>query len=324
MHLFNVATLLVVLTLAGVEFSVSAFVNPAASRLEPESQLKMLSRSALVLGKVMPVWYSLSTLFLGIQTWLCWHTPGRAILLTADAIWVLISVASIFVLVPLASRVAEGAADWQRIHRIWDRRHRVRIAALATAAEVHHWPPHAVAPQTIFLAASGRFAVASTNAGFCPPSSSTTGVRFSAAARMITLPTFTLPVKKMKSNGSLRSSVISSRLPETAATDRGSKYFGMRSNKSLLVAGKPSETLRMQGLPAARTLTAGSKSNVNGPLKGPMTRVTPYGSRKTLAVCPLAASAFGTTTSTGFIHSFSSAFAKVAVASGACTSKTFS
>ena len=134
MHWFNMATLFVVLTLAGVEFSVSAFVNPAASRLEPESQLKMLSRSALVLGKVMPVWYSVSTLLLGIQTWLCWRTPGRSILLTADAIMVLIAVASIFVLVPLASRVAEGAADWQRINRIWDRRHRVRIAALATAA----------------------------------------------------------------------------------------------------------------------------------------------------------------------------------------------
>ena len=134
MHLFNVATLFVVLTLVGVEFSVSAFVNPAASRLEPESQLKMLSHSALVLGKVMPVWYSVCTLFLGIQTWLCWHTPGRAILLIADAIWVLISLASIFVLVPLARRVAEGAADWQRIHQIWDRRHRVRIAAIAIAA----------------------------------------------------------------------------------------------------------------------------------------------------------------------------------------------
>jgi uncharacterized membrane protein len=134
MHLFNVVTLFVVLTLLGVEFSVSAFMNPAASRLEPESQLKMLGRSALVLGKVMPVWYSLSTLFLGIQTWLRWHTPGRAILLTADAIMILIAVASIFVLVPLARRVADGAADWQRIHRIWDRRNRVRIAALATAA----------------------------------------------------------------------------------------------------------------------------------------------------------------------------------------------
>jgi hypothetical protein len=134
MHLFNIATLFVVLTLFGVEFSVSAFVNPAAWRLEAESQLKMLSRLALVLGKVMPVWYPISALLTGIQTWLHWHTPGRAILLTADAIWVLISVASIFVLVPLASRLAEGTADWQRINRIWERRHRVRIAALATAA----------------------------------------------------------------------------------------------------------------------------------------------------------------------------------------------
>ena len=134
MHLFNMATLFVVLTLLGVEFSVSAFVNPAASQLEPESQLKMLSGSALVLGKVMPVWYSVCTLFLGIQTWLCWHTSGRAILLTADAIWVLTSLASIIFLVPLNTRIAEGAADWQRIHRIWDRRHRVRIAAVATAA----------------------------------------------------------------------------------------------------------------------------------------------------------------------------------------------
>jgi hypothetical protein len=64
MHLFNMSTVFVVLTLVGVEFSVSAFVNPAAWRLEPESQLKMLSRFALVLGKVMPVWYPVATLLL--------------------------------------------------------------------------------------------------------------------------------------------------------------------------------------------------------------------------------------------------------------------
>ncbi len=134
MHLFTMATLFVVLTLVGVEFSVSAFVNPAAWRLEPEAQLKMLSRFALVLGKVMPVWYPFSTLLFGIETWLYWHTPGQAILLTAVSIWVFTAVISIFSLVPLNTRVAEGAADWQRIHRIWDRRHRMRIAALATAA----------------------------------------------------------------------------------------------------------------------------------------------------------------------------------------------
>jgi uncharacterized membrane protein len=134
MHLFNIATLFVVLTLVGVEFSVSAFMNPAASRLEPESQLKTLSHSALVLGKVMPVWYMVCTVLLGIQTWLCWHTSGRAILLTADGVWVLIFLGSVFALVPLARHVAEGDADWQRLHRVWDRRHRVRIAGLVVAA----------------------------------------------------------------------------------------------------------------------------------------------------------------------------------------------
>jgi uncharacterized membrane protein len=134
MHLFNMATVFLVVTLAGVEFSVSAFVNPAAWRLDPEAQLKMLGRFAFVLGRVMPVWYPACTVMLGIQTWLRWHAPGLGLLLTATAIWVLTSVVSIFFLVPLNSRVAEGVADWHRIHRIWDRRHRVRIAALVIAA----------------------------------------------------------------------------------------------------------------------------------------------------------------------------------------------
>jgi len=134
MHLFNMTTLFLVVTLVGVEFSVSAFVNPAAWRLDAGPQLKMLSRFAFVLGRVMPVWYPVCTVLLGIQTWLHWHASGRRLLLAADAIWVAVSVASIFLLVPLNSRVSEGAADWQRIHRIWDRRHRVRIAALVLAA----------------------------------------------------------------------------------------------------------------------------------------------------------------------------------------------
>lgn len=35
MYLFNMATLFIIVTLVGVEFSVSAFVNPAAWRLDP-------------------------------------------------------------------------------------------------------------------------------------------------------------------------------------------------------------------------------------------------------------------------------------------------
>ena len=134
MHLFNLVTTFIVLTLVGVEFSVSAFVNPAAWRLDPEPQLQILSRLALVLGKVMPVWYPVCALLLGIQTWLCWHTAGSVALLVADVLWLLASVGGILFLVPLNSRIAAGDTDWQRLHRTWDGKHRVRIAVLAIAA----------------------------------------------------------------------------------------------------------------------------------------------------------------------------------------------
>ena len=134
MHLFNMATIFFVLSLVGVEFSVSAFINPAAWRLDPDPQLKLLSRLASVLGKVMPVWYPVCTLLLGLQTWLRWRMSGLGVLLAADALWVLTSAASIVFLVPLNTRVAERAPDWQQNHRLWDRRHRVRIVALAIAA----------------------------------------------------------------------------------------------------------------------------------------------------------------------------------------------
>ena len=134
MHLFNVAVLFILLILVGVEFSVSAFVNPAAWRLGPEAQLQILSRLALVLGKVMPVWYAVSTLLLGAEIWLYRHSQERILLLTAGVVWICTVVASILFEVPRNNRVAEGASDWQRTHRVWDRVHRVRIAALTISA----------------------------------------------------------------------------------------------------------------------------------------------------------------------------------------------
>jgi uncharacterized membrane protein len=134
MHLLNIATVFLVLSLVGVEFSVAAFVDPSVWRLEPEPQLQLLSRLASALGKVMPVWYPVSALLLGFQTWLYWRTTGRDVLLTATVLWLIASVGSIVFLVPLNTRVANGDADWQRIHRIWDKRHRVRTAVLAIAA----------------------------------------------------------------------------------------------------------------------------------------------------------------------------------------------
>ena len=134
MHLFNVATMFVVLTLVGVEFSVSAFVDPSAWRLETAPQAVMLGRLAAVLGKVMPFWYAGALGLLGADTWLNRHTSGAKVLLTASVIWFLTTFATILFLVPLNKRVVEAGSGWQAAHRTWDRRHRVRIVALAIAA----------------------------------------------------------------------------------------------------------------------------------------------------------------------------------------------
>ena len=134
MHWFNVVSVFTIVMLIGVEFSVFAFVNPAAWRLDPEPQMKLLSRFASVLGKVMPVWYPVCAVLLGVQTWLHWQATGLAALLAADALWLLASVGGLLFLVPLNSRIAAGDADWKRMSRVWDGRHRVRTAALAIAA----------------------------------------------------------------------------------------------------------------------------------------------------------------------------------------------
>jgi len=65
-----------------------------------------------------------------------------------------------------------------------------------------------------------------------------------------------LPVKKTKSKGSRNSSVVSSRLAETAARASGSKYLGMSVRSSVAVAGA-SDTFRMHVLPAASAVIAG-------------------------------------------------------------------
>ena len=134
MHVFDEIVVVVVLVMVGVEFSVSAFVNPSAWRLDPEPQAKMLSHFAAVLGKVMPVWYAAGLLLLIAETWLHRAGSGRGFLLAASAIWPLTTLSTLVFLVPLNNLVIKAAPGWQEAHRTWDTRHRVRIVALAVAA----------------------------------------------------------------------------------------------------------------------------------------------------------------------------------------------
>lgn len=136
MHVLNVVTVvsLLVLVLVGSEFSVSAFLDPGAWRLAPEPQSRLLSHLAAVLGKVMPFWYAAGLVLLGLETWLHRHTPGFGLVLAATTLWLLATLASLVFLVPLNNRVIEAAPGWPEAHRRWDRRHRVRVVALAVAS----------------------------------------------------------------------------------------------------------------------------------------------------------------------------------------------
>ena len=134
MHLLNVAVAFSVLLMVGSEFSVSAFTDPSAWRLDPIPQSVMLSHYAAVLGKVMPFWYGVNFLLLGAETWLYRHTPDFALLLLATAIWFLATLGSILFLVPLNNWVVAASPGWQAAHRSWDRRHRVRVVGLAVSA----------------------------------------------------------------------------------------------------------------------------------------------------------------------------------------------
>ncbi len=94
-------------------------------------------------------------------------------------------------------------------------------------------------------------------AGDLPPNSSVTGVRFSAAARMTTLPMVGEPVNTIWLNGkvvNLAGSVISS--PKTATSSSLKTSASMRRSMAL-VFGVISGSLIMTRLPAANAAMSG-------------------------------------------------------------------
>jgi hypothetical protein len=86
---------------------------------------------------------------------------------------------------------------------------------------VHHWPPHAIAPQTIFLAASAILPVPSTIAGFCPP----------GRACFTTLTKQAMPVIRYRTRDLTRL------LPGTARRMRRIERIRGRSDDMLIIRG---------------------------------------------------------------------------------------
>ncbi|HKO11677.1 MAG TPA: DUF1772 domain-containing protein [Acidobacteriaceae bacterium] len=138
MVILDIATTVCAGLLIGVEFSVSAFINPILWQLDERAQSRTIGLFARKLGFVMPFWYSATLLLLVAETVLRLHQAGAWLLGTASAIWIVVIVLTLLFLVPINNRMTrlEGsrfAEEARREHRKWDSMHRARVAALAIA-----------------------------------------------------------------------------------------------------------------------------------------------------------------------------------------------
>jgi hypothetical protein len=134
---------------------------------------------------------------------------------------------------------------------------------------MHCCPQLSARPHTHCLAASDRSAVASTNTGFLPPSSSAHGVSVSAALRAMMDPTRVLPVKKTKSSfwrsKSVTTSAPSPGMPGPITdTTRGSTYRLNNSKSSAEDRGTSFDGLRITLFPAATAPATTPAVSANG------------------------------------------------------------
>jgi len=138
MHALITVTTVCIGLLVGVEFAVSAFINPVLWALEPSAQTAAIRLFARKLGRAMPLWYVASFVLLIIAAIMHRHQSGEILLIAASALWATIILLTILFLVPINNRMAqlsEGAIanGGLREHRKWDSLHRLRVIALAVS-----------------------------------------------------------------------------------------------------------------------------------------------------------------------------------------------
>jgi uncharacterized membrane protein len=137
-NFLTTATTVFIGLLIGVEFAVSAFVNPVLWTLEPSAQAAAIGMFARRLGRAMPPWYITSFLLLILAAIVRRHQAGEILLIAAIGIWASVILLTILFLVPINNRMARLTAETisneeLRDHRKWDALHRLRVVALRGA-----------------------------------------------------------------------------------------------------------------------------------------------------------------------------------------------
>jgi hypothetical protein len=137
---YDLLTATAVISMAGNEFAVAAFVHPQLYKLSNACHAQVAPLLSASLGKWMPFWYGLClALILGAAYE---HRPllrGAGLLITcAGVIWALTIVFTIAMLVPINNRIArmnpqQPHANWREDRSRWDRLHRIRVVLLFAA-----------------------------------------------------------------------------------------------------------------------------------------------------------------------------------------------
>lgn len=134
----DIATIASVGMMTGVEFAVSAFLNPVLLTMGDAAQVFATRAFARLLGRVMPFWYIGNMMLLAAEAWMRHGQSGSAFLYVACGVWAAVIALTLVFLVPINNRIAAlpdvaFAQAMKAEHRMWEMRHRVRIAALVMA-----------------------------------------------------------------------------------------------------------------------------------------------------------------------------------------------
>ena len=135
---FEIAAILCIGLLIGVEFAVSVFINPILWKLDESAQADAIRLFASRLGHAMPFWYVLSLFFLLATAWIDRHQSHLPLLIAASAIWMAVILVTVLVLVPINNRMMRLPAgsftqEARQAHRRWDTLHRLRIFTLGVS-----------------------------------------------------------------------------------------------------------------------------------------------------------------------------------------------
>jgi hypothetical protein len=137
---YDITTAAVTGMMVGNELAVAAFIHPQLQRLASKAHAQAAAPIAVVLGRVMPLWYGLAlALILGAAYE---HSPisnGPGLLIvSATALWAATIIFTITALVPINNRIAKMNTEypydgWLQDRVRWDRLHQIRVALLTTA-----------------------------------------------------------------------------------------------------------------------------------------------------------------------------------------------